>query len=72
MRTEYDFSKSKKNPYLKKLKKQISIRLDINTIEYFKELSADTGIPYQNLINTYLADCVTKKRKPKLVWQENK
>lgn len=72
MRTEYDFSKSKKNPYLKKLKKQISIRLDINTIDYFKALSEDTGIPYQNLINTYLADCVTKKRKPELVWQENK
>ena len=72
MRTEYDFSKSKKNPYLKKLKKQISIRLDIDTIEYFKKLSEETGIPYQNLINTYLADCVAKQRKPELVWQEGK
>jgi len=71
MRTNYDFSESKKNPYLKKLKKQISIRLDISTIEYFKELSEETGIPYQNLINTYLADCVNKKRRPELVWQEN-
>ena len=72
MRKEYDFSKSKKNPYLKKLKKQISIRLDVDTIEYFKKLSAETGIPYQNLINAYLADCAAKKRKPELVWQESK
>ena len=72
MHKEYDFSKSKKNPYLKKVKKQISIRLDIDTIEYFKKLSEETGIPYQNLINTYLADCAAKKRKPELVWQENK
>lgn len=72
MREEYDFSKSQKNPYVKKLKKQISIRLDIDTIEYFKKLSEETGIPYQNLINTYLADCAAKKRKPELVWQEKK
>ncbi len=72
MRTENDFSKSKRNPYLKKLKRQISIRLDVDTIEYFKKLSEETGIPYQNLINTYLADCVAKKRKPELVWQEAK
>ena len=71
MRTEYDFSKSKRNPYLKKLKKQISIRIDIDIIEYFKKLSEETGIPYQNLINTYLADCAAKKRKPELVWQES-
>lgn len=57
---------------MKKLKKQISIRLDIDTIEYFKKLAEETGIPYQNLINTYLADCAAKERKPELVWQEKK
>ena len=70
MRKGYDFSGSEGNPYLKKLKKQISIRLDVDTIEYFKKLSEETGIPYQNLINTYLADCVIKNRRPELVWQE--
>ena len=57
MRKEYDFSDSVKNPYAKKLKKPISIRLDEDTIGYFKGMSEDTGIPYQNLINLYLRDC---------------
>ena len=61
MRTGYDFSKSKKNPYLKKLKKQISIRLDIDTIEYFKKLSEETGIPYQNLIQTSVNEHLSPK-----------
>ena len=68
MRKEYDFSKSVKNPYAKKLKKQITIRLDEDTIEYFKELSAETGIPYQNLINLYLQDCAQAHRKLKFKW----
>ncbi|WP_367899144.1 CopG family antitoxin [Leptospira sp. WS58.C1] len=63
MRKEYDFSKSKKNPYLKKLKKPITIRVDVDTIGYFKSLSDKTGIPYQNLINLYLAECASKHKK---------
>jgi predicted DNA binding CopG/RHH family protein len=70
MRETYDFKNSFKNPYLKKLKKQISIRLDIQILEYFKELSIETGIPYQNLINMYLADCATKHLKPKVLWNK--
>ena len=69
MRKEYDFTKAIRNPYIKKLKKQISIRLDIETIEYFKRLYAETGIPYQNLINLYLADCALRNVKPNVVWQ---
>jgi len=57
MRDHYDFSKSKKNPYAKKLKKQITIRLDEDTIAYFKALAEQKGIPYQSLINLYLRDC---------------
>lgn len=57
MRKEYDFSNSIKNPYAKKVKKQISIRIETNTIDYFKKLSKEVGIPYQNLINSYLAEC---------------
>ncbi len=70
MRKEYDFSKSVRNPYTRKLKKAISIRIDPNTIEYFKKLAEETGIPYQNLMNHYLADCAAKRLKPSLVWQK--
>ena len=68
MRKNYDFSNSKKNPYSKRLKKQITIRLESETIEYFKRLSANTGIPYQNLINLYLRDCADSHRKLNLKW----
>ena len=68
MRKEYDFSNSVKNPYAKKLKKPISIRLDEDTIAYFKGMAEETGIPYQNLINLYLRDCATKHKKLNLEW----
>ena len=70
MRKEYDFSKLKgrKNPYAKKLKKQVTIRMGIDIIDYFKNMSAETGIPYQNLINLYLQDCVQSKRKISIDW----
>jgi len=63
MRDEYDFSMAKPNPYAKKLRKQISIRVDLDTIEYFKKQANTTGIPYQNLINLYLSDCAANERK---------
>ena len=68
MRKSYDFSKSVKNPYSKKLKKQITIRLDEDTIGYFKELAEEKGIPYQSLINLYLRDCAQEQRELKLEW----
>ena len=70
MRREYDLSKMKvrKNPYAKKLKKQITIRLGVDVIEYFKGLAEETGIPYQNLINLYLRDCAISGKKPVLKW----
>jgi predicted DNA binding CopG/RHH family protein len=68
MREEYDFSNSIKNPYAKKLKKQISIKIETDTIDYFKKLSAKVGIPYQNLMNSYLTDCANKHIEPKLEW----
>ena len=70
MRKEYDFSKSVKNPYTRKLKKQISIRIDPDTIAYFKRLADETGIRYQNLINSYLSECASRKLRPTMVWQE--
>ena len=68
MRKEYDFTKSVKNPYAKYLKKQVTLRLRIDVIDYFKRLSEETGVPYQNLINLYLQDCAHSQKKPKLNW----
>ena len=68
MRAEYDFSKGVKNPYAKRLKKQITIRIDPDTIEYFKGVGADNNIPYQSLINLYLKDCAAHKKKLKMQW----
>lgn len=69
MRKEYDFSKARKNPYASQLKKQVTIRLDEESIAYFKSLSDEVGIPYQSLINLYLRDCATVHRKLNLNWQ---
>ena len=70
MRTHYDFSKmkGKRNPYIKFLKKPITIRLDNETVRYFKTLSAQLGIPYQNLINLYLRDCAVNRKTLRLNW----
>jgi predicted DNA binding CopG/RHH family protein len=69
MRKEYDFSNAKKNPYASQLKKQITIRLDEESITYFKEVSEKVGIPYQSLINLYLRDCAATHRKLSLNWK---
>jgi uncharacterized protein (DUF4415 family) len=69
MRKEYDFSKAKKNPYASQLKKQITIRLDEDSIKYFKSVSEQVGIPYQSLINLYLRDCAVSSRKLNLSWK---
>ena len=68
MRDEYDFTEAKRNPYAKKLKKQITINIDTETVDYFKSMAASTGIPYQTLINLYLTDCATNKRQPVISW----
>lgn len=69
MRKEYDFSAARKNPYAAQLKKQITIRLDEESITYFKAISADVGVPYQSLINLYLRDCAASHRKLNLHWK---
>lgn len=68
MRAEYDFSKAKRNPYAKRLKRQITIRLDAETLKYFQELARESDVPYQTLINFYLRDCAKKKKKLFLSW----
>ena len=69
MLEEYDFSNARKNPYVKKVKKQITINLDQETIDYFKSQSDQSGIPYQTLINLYLSDCVAQKRELHMSWK---
>lgn len=69
MKKEYNFTNAKPNPYAARLRRQISIRLNVDTIEYFKKTAQDVGVPYQKLINMYLSDCAAKKIKPTLVWK---
>lgn len=68
MKPEYDFSNAVKNPYAKKLKKQITIKIDSDTIDYFKLQADSSGIPYQTLINLYLNDCAESKKQLHLSW----
>lgn len=70
MREHYDFDKMKgrKNPYTKFLKQPVTMRLDRDTVSYFKALSEETSIPYQTLINLYLRDCAVHRRKLRMKW----
>jgi predicted DNA binding CopG/RHH family protein len=69
MRKHYDFSKARKNPYAKRLKKQVTIRLDERTLAYFKDLGEKVGLPYQTLINMYLRDCAEARKELRLQWR---
>ena len=69
MKKHYDFSKARRNPYAKRLKRQVTIRLDQATIAYFKGLADDTGIPYQTLINLYLRDCAANGKRLSMLWR---
>ena len=70
MKKEYDFSKMKgrKNPYAAALKKQVTLRLGVDVIDYFKKMAKQTGIPYQNLVNLYLRECALSHKKLRLSW----
>ncbi len=69
MKEEYDFSNAVKNPYAKKLKQQITINLETDVVNFFKDMAASAGIPYQTLINLYLSDCMKNKRTLHLSWE---
>jgi len=72
MKKEYDLSKmqSRKNPYASKLKKSVTMRLSEDIIGYFKDMSVESGVPYQSLINLYLRDCVLNHRKVNISWNK--
>lgn len=71
MKEEYDIESlnPRKNPYSKRLKKQVTINIDCDTINFFKAQSEDSGIPYQTLINLYLSDCAKQKKRLQMSWE---
>ena len=69
MKKEYDFSDSIKNPYAKELKQRTTIRIDQKVIDYFQDLAAKKGVPYQTLINLYLKDCMETNKEPEITWK---
>jgi uncharacterized protein (DUF4415 family) len=69
MKENYDFSKAVKNPYAKRLKRQLTIRLDQDTIDYFQEMGRDLSLPYQTLINMYLRECAASRKRLRLHWK---
>ncbi|MDB4885655.1 MAG: uncharacterized protein JWN79_1093 [Gemmatimonadetes bacterium] len=72
MKAEYDFSKAKPNPYAKRLKRSVTIRLDEATIAYFQALAGELDVPYQTLINLYLRDCAVSGRRPAMTWRPSR
>ncbi|MFH0989860.1 MAG: BrnA antitoxin family protein [bacterium] len=68
MRKNYDFTNAVRNPYAKRLKTQITIRIENDTLDYFKKIAAETDLPYQKLINLFLRDCADQRKKPALQW----
>jgi uncharacterized protein (DUF4415 family) len=68
MKKHYDFTNARRNPYARRLKKQVTIRLDDQTIQYFKSISQEVGIPYQTLINLYLRECAASGKKLEMNW----
>lgn len=72
MRDRYDFSNSTPNPYARRMKQQITIRLEQDTVSYFKAMAEEKGIPYQSLINLYLRDCAASRRELRLEWTEGR
>ena len=71
MRQHYDFSKAKPNPYARRLKRQVTIRLDRDTVAYFQALANESGVPYQTLINLYLRECAASGKKLALSWRSD-
>jgi len=70
MRKQYDFSKGRRNPYAKRLKRSITIRLDETTLAYFKDMGERVGMPYQTLVNMYLRDCAENRKELRLQWRK--
>jgi predicted DNA binding CopG/RHH family protein len=72
MRKEYDFSNGTRNPYAKRLKQSVTMRVDRSTVDYFKALASELDVPYQTLINLYLRDCALTGRRPAMSWRPSR
>lgn len=72
MRTDYSFAKAKKNPYARRLKQSVTMRLEKATVNYFKALAEELDLPYQTLINHYLRDCALTGRRPSMQWRPSR
>ena len=72
MRKHYDFSNAIPNPYAKRLKRQVTLRIDEPTLGYFKTLSQEMAIPYQTLINLYLRECAASQKHLRIAWETPK
>ena len=72
MKKNYDFKKLKwkSNPYIKLLKKPVTIRFDEDVIEYFRALSKKEGVPYQTLMNLFLRFCKDEGLQPMMQWKK--
>lgn len=64
MKKHYDFSSARPNPYARRLKKQLTIRMDPDTLAYFQGLAAEFSVPYQTLMNMYLRECAALGLRP--------
>lgn len=64
MKKHYDFSSARPNPYAKRLKKQLTIRMDPDTLQYFQNLAVEFAVPYQTLMNMYLRECAALGLRP--------
>jgi uncharacterized protein (DUF4415 family) len=69
MRKHYEVSIGKRNPYARRLKQQVTIRLDPDTLAYFKMLAGELGIPNQTLIDLYLRDCASSRKRLAVTWR---
>ena len=70
MRKNYDLSQARPNPYAKRVKKPVTIRIDEETVAYFKGLAEDVSMPYQTLINLYLRDCAQHRKRLNVEWKD--
>ncbi len=48
------------------------MRIEKDILDYFKQLSAETDLPYQKLINLFLRDCAEHHKKPSVQWTAKK
>ena len=69
MKKNYDFSKAVKNPYAKRLKRQLTLQLDADTFAYFQDMAKELAIPYQTLMNMYLRECADSGKRLRLHWK---